>query len=502
MFSPFVCKQTSFLPPWGWLVVFCWLVQVNFMPAQTTDLLSETRRAYQTKLLTESQRLTEQYVSALAKLEIELAQAAEYEEALRVQQRREELEALYAQSSATSSQSILLSPDLAKITGTTEARGDLLIGWRTSTSSAEWSNIRVTTSSYYLDLEACFAELPNMPGDFSRSQPQEKASFVFYEPAPLPGAAENRRSFELSLSRDTTTFTPIRVGPIQFTRTPVTLRLAPESGYPGNLVRLRKLSLTEIKDEVITAPSQPRNVDSIANSKKQFYADLRTALNPVILAYQQKLVALATGSPSLKDISSHESRRLANLLREEKSKNDAHPLSRILSQNAGVAGFENLDNARLVTADTVSGDHLVIEHEGQRLPIRLLWIRCAPMDEKDDSRKALSKHFGMDLDGTSALARTAREFSMGYLDGKPLRLLLRPGKDKDGSQAALLFLPDVGLYQNVLVQQGLAAVQTPAKEIRRGIVENSLISTLLELEESAKRLKNGAWSLGTEEVKP
>jgi hypothetical protein len=33
-------------------------------------------------------------------------------------------------------------------------------------------------------------------------------------------------------------------------------------------------------------------------------------------------------------------------------------------------------------------------------------------------------------------------------------------------------------------------------------VENSLISTLLELEESAKRLKNGAWSLGTEEVKP
>jgi endonuclease YncB( thermonuclease family) len=204
----------------------------------------------------------------------------------------------------------------------------------------------------------------------------------------------------------------------------------------------------------------------------------------------------------LKDISTHESRRLADLLREEKSKNDAHPLSRILSQNGGVAGFENLDNARLVTADTVSGDHLVIEHEGQRLPIRLLWIRCAPMDEKDDFRKALSKYFGMDLDGTSALARTAREFSMGYLDGKPLRLLLRPGKDKDGSQAALLFLPDVGLYQNVLVQQGLAAVQTPAKEIRRGIVENSLISTLLELEESAKRLKNGAWSLGTEEVKP
>lgn len=485
---------------WAWALMG--LMGMQSLAAQSTDLLSETRRAFQNKILTESQRLTEQYVSALEKLELEHAQSAEYEEALRVQQRREELKALYDQANVTSSQSLSLSPDLAKLSGTTEARGELLIGWRTANSSAEWSNLKITPGNYYLDLEACFAEQPNMPGDSSRSQPREKATFIFYEPSPLPGATENRRQFELGLSRDTNTFTPVRVGPIQFTRTPVTVRLTPENGYPGNLVRLRKLTLTEIKDNVITAPSSPLETDSIASSRNRFYTELRTALTPVIQGYQQKLNTLAEGSGALKEITTSESRRLSHLLREDKGRTDSHPLARILSQNGGVAGFESLEKAQLVTDETVSGDHLIIEHEGQRHSIRLLWIRCAPMDDKDDSRKAMAKHFGIDVDSTSALARTAREFTMGYLDGKPLRLLLRPGKDKDGCQAALLYLPDVGLYQNVLVQQGLAIVQTPPKEVRRGIIENSLITTLLELEESAKRLKNGAWALGTEEEKP
>ncbi len=496
-------KSPKSPPPLLWRATACLLALTNLLLAQSADLLSETRRGFQNKILSESQRLTEQYESALAKLETELAMASEYEEAQRVKQRREELKNLYAQTGAASRGSIPLSPDTAKLTGTTEARGEHLTGWRTTGSSAEWSNLRVTPGSYYLDLEACLTEQPNMPGNSTRSQPQEKATFAFFEPtAPLAGAPEIRRSFEFILSRDPSLFTPIRVGPIQFTRTPVTIRLMPASGYPGNLVRLRRLTLTEIKDDVITAPSLPLDADIIASTRKQFYADLRKTLSPTIQSYQQKLSAVAASNPELKEICSSETRRLNFLTREDKSQKEAHPLLRILSQNGGVAGFENIENARLIPTESPSGDRLMIEHEGQHLPIRLLWIRCAPLDEKDDQHRSLARHFHIDNEATNALARTAREFSIGYLDGKPLRLLLRPGKDKDGSQAALVFLPDVGLYQNILVQQGLAAVQMPNKENRRGILENSLITTLQELEQSAKRLKNGAWSLTTEEVKP
>jgi hypothetical protein len=96
------------------------------------------------------------------------------------------------------------------------------------------------------------------------------------------------------------------------------------------------------------------------------------------------------------------------------------------------------------------------------------------------------------------MGRSAREFTLGYLDGKPLRLLLRPNVDKDGSRPALVFLSDVGLYQNVLVDHGLAAVHAPMKDDLRGTLEKGLISNLMDRETAAKKRKSGAWALKEE----
>ncbi len=470
-----------------------------WMPAHAQE--PSLRSAFLNELLSESQVLTEQYERALSKLESELAAAADYEEARLVQRRRDELKAVYAQSGGVSGEAILLAPDKARLTGTTEARGDMLTGWRTAGSLAEWSSLRLTPGIYYLELEASLTELPGSSGSSlsGRSQPQEKVSFGFYELSLLPGAQENRRAFDIVLSKDDTTFTPLRIGPLTFTRSPVTVRLAPAAGYPGNLVRLRQMRLVQAHDDVITAAPMPDNGDALNQAKKRLLAELASAQKTAISGYDEKLKTLSATSVELRDEIAAEAKRLELLKKEDLSTQADKPLTRLLAKMGGVSGFEDIEGAKLIADAATSGDHLTVEHEGQKLAIRLLWLECAPLKESDESRKKFARHFGIDPDSTAALAHAAREFTIGYLSGKSLRLLIRPGKDKDGSQAALVFLPELGLYQNVLVDQGLAAVHPPVKDVPRGIMEKSLLSTLLEREATAKRLKNGAWALASED---
>jgi endonuclease YncB( thermonuclease family) len=332
-----------------------------------------------------------------------------------------------------------------------------------------------------------------------RSQPQEKVSFSFYELSLLPGAQENRRTFDIVLSKDDTTFTPLRIGPMNFTRSPVTVRLTPSAGYPGNLVRLRQMRLVLAQDDAITAAPMADNGDALNQAKMRLLEDLASAYKNVIAGYDEKLKTLSKTSSGLSDEIAAETKRLEMLRNEELAQRGDKPLTRILAKMGGVAGFEDIEGAKLIVDTATSGDHLIIEHEGQRIAVRLLWLECAPLNTADESRKGFAKHFSIESASTEALAHAAREFTIGYLSGKPLRLLIRPGKDKDGSQAALVFLPDVGLYQNVLVDQGLAAVRPPVKELPRGLMERSLLGTLLEREANAKRLKNGAWALASED---
>ncbi len=468
-------------------------------PAQ----LAVERASFLRQVLEESRPLTEQYERALAKLEMELAGASDYEEALRVQQRRAELKALYPNSDLTSNaaQSILLMPSAARLNGSTEARGDTLTGWRTGGSGAEWQNVRVPAGRYYLELEANLVETPILPGSLTpgRAQPEESAAFEFFEVSLLPGAEENRRSFEIKQSPDDLTFSPIRIGPVNFTRSSLTLRLSTSRGYPGNVVRLRNPRLTPVTEEITTAPSLSVPGITLDDLRKDLASSLEKAQKPIIDAYLTQLRILSAGPGTLRPEADAEVKRILKLM--DSSRNSS-ALGRLLIGASGVGGFEDLDGARFVADAANSGDRFMVEHDGRRFILRLLWVQCAPLNATDSNgRKTLAKHFELSEDDLPALARSAQEFTAGYLEGKMLRLLVRPAKEKDGAQPALVFLPEVGLYQNVLIDQGLAAVQTPPKELRRGGMEQALLSALQEREESARRQKTGAWALGTEEKK-
>jgi endonuclease YncB( thermonuclease family) len=170
----------------------------------------------------------------------------------------------------------------------------------------------------------------------------------------------------------------------------------------------------------------------------------------------------------------------------------------ITSFSEGLGGFESITDARLAEGEPVAGDRFQVVHEGRILPVRLLWVNCAPVDETDSGVKAFAKYFGIDDEDAVAIGRFAREFTAGYLRDKPLRLLIRPDPDKDGTLAALVFLPDVGLYQNVLVDHGLAAIAPPPRESRRNATEKALLTTLEARESAAKKRKSGAWALAAE----
>ncbi|WP_133797490.1 thermonuclease family protein [Prosthecobacter fusiformis] len=466
--------------------------------AQTPDPapLAVARAGFLRSVMTDSQTLTDQYERALAKIEQELAETADYEEARLVQQRRAELKALYLTNDTTLAQNLSfpLLPSQARLIGSAETRGDLITGWRTSGSGAEWANLRLSPGKYYLELEANLVELPSLPGTLvpGRSQPQESAAFDFFEVSLLPGAAENRRSFELRLSHDDTTFESLKIGPVNFTRSLVTLRLMAASGYPGNLLRLRNLRLVPATVEAPTITSPAAAGPSLEDLKKSMNETLAAVQKPILDSYLESLRQFSTGNSALKDAAEAESKRLLKLM--ENSRGQAAGPLRILVNNGGLNGFEDLDGARFVADAGNRGDRFLIEHEGRTLNIRLMWVQCAPVDDLAAGRQ-FSKHFDLGESDVTPLGRAAQEFTAGYLEGKALRVLVRPGKDKDGIAHALVFLPEIGLFQNVLVDQGLAAVMPPKE--RRGMMENGLYDSLLEREQAARRQKPapGAWGI-------
>jgi hypothetical protein len=466
------------------------------IPAQDTNTVTTKRSEFLKLVLGDSQILSDQYERALAKLESELAAGADYEEARLVQQRRDELKAIYGQISASNPSNIPLLPSRARLSGSAEARGEVLTGWRGSSSMAEWSAIRLTPGSYYLELEASINGLPTSAGGAlpERFMPQDKASFVFYEVSLLPGAQENRRNFEIARTTTDDTFTPLRIGPLNFTRNSITLRIVPTASYPGNVISMRNVRLTPATEGILkTAATLPEG-DLLAVARDQLHRELALAQKPVIAAHTEALAVLAA-NPELRDEVMVETERLT-ALQKTSPNNSGDVLKRLLRQLGGVAGFVDLEGATLVTNDhTSSGDHFIVEHEGKQIPVRLLWVRCAPMDSKSEETRNFARHFRIEQEDAAPFARVAREFTLGYLAGKPLRLLLRPNKDKDGHQPALIFLPEVGLYQNILVDQGFAFVEVPQKSLRAGMMERGLLDSLQKGEAVAKRLQNGAWAL-------
>ena len=470
--------------------------------AQTTApepaALSATRAAFLRQVMVDSQLLTQQYERALAKVETEVAAAGDYEEARAIRQRREQLQALYA--GTVSSLATPLPLTQARMMGSAQASGETLSGWRSDGSGAEWLNFRILPGSYHLEFEANMCDAPVAGSIYASSkfQPQQTALFEFDEVTLLGIAAENHRTFEITRSTDETTFGTVRVGPLSFSRNPVTLRFAATDGYPANIIRIRNLRLVPVTDTAASGTAAPPLATNSTTAMQQASATLKDAIDAARKTatsnHLNELRDLATTKPELKEQIDAEIRRMQHLAEPKAGRTG---IRGIATTGDGFSGFEDISDARLAEEEPVSGERFKVVHEGRTLMVRLLWVDCAPLEDDDSGVKRFAKHFDIENEDVLAVGRAARDFTASYLRDKPLRLLIRPNRDKDGTMAALLFLPNVGLYQNVLVDHGLAAVVPPANDKQRNAMERAFLGTLEAHENSAKNRKPapGAWAL-------
>ena len=220
----------------------------------------------------------------------------------------------------------------------------------------------------------------------SKFQPQQKALFEFDEVTLLGIAAENHRTFEITRSTDETTFTTVRVGPLTFSRNPVTLRFTAPDGYPANIIRIRNLRLVPVTDVAETSTaSVPQPTSSTTTAMQQASATLKdaigTAREAAAARYLDELNDLAVTKPELKGQIDAEIRRMKRLGDQKTGRTGVNAIS---TTGGGFSGFEDISDARLSDEEPISGERFKVVHEGRTLMVRLLWVDCAPLEDDRD----------------------------------------------------------------------------------------------------------------------
>jgi hypothetical protein len=433
------------------------------------------RRDFLRQVLTESQTLAEQYERALARLEAELAAAGDYEAALEVKKRRSDIQAAFLKPELASG-SIVLPHTQVKLSGTAEVRGEELTGWKSTSSYVEWRDFALTPGSYYLELEASVADQPT-PG--TRTEPRDKVSFTFQQLFPPSGAELDQRSFELSSQGQEGVWQAIRVGPMRVQHSPITLRLSPQSGYPANRISFRHLRLVPAEAGTIQAAAMPEK-DALLAARETLEKELTAALETVLKGRSAE--ATAEGKKRLAE--------LGTLLRE---KGTQKLLARLLRQTGGPEDWVEVEAATLVQPEQATGERWMIQHGNEVTPIRLLWLDGIPLDDRGGRLRQFADRLGVEPSALGALAVAARDFTVGYLQGRSLQVLMEPTPGPDGAHSALVFVTGVGLFQSVLAAQGLALVRPLDQPLAPGL-EQGLRATLEASQESAKKQGNGIWA--------
>jgi hypothetical protein len=443
--------------------------------------------------------LNDFYEKALASLETSLAALGDYEQARAVKARRADLAALSA-SAPVPSPGLPLLVEKARLTGSVFATNDSLQGWRTSSCTAEWILPRFTPGLYQVQLTYLMA--PRKPAPPSSAiapgrvpdAPLALVPFLFRESSLLASAAKNSLPLTLEMTAAGEFKHATLTGSIELTRAPVVLQLVCKAACPLNEIIIREVKLLPLPAAAaspsadVAAAQEVPLLEELRQLQTAQAGKVAKAQKPVIEAYQASLAALSSPLPEIAEAIAQEQQRVRKLLEGKTSKR----LSGLRLDN-----FEEVSEARFVPDPGNTGDTFIIEHQGQQQRVRLAWISCAPLDPAEQRpMKLVLDRFGISAGVASALARDAQEFTALYLEGRPLRLLLR--QDRKGSDAtpALLFIEDIGLFQNVLVDHGLAVVDLPAGK-ERNPLESALLAGLQEREAKARQQKPapGGWGL-------
>lgn len=480
--------------------------------------LKALRAEFLGQIASSARQLTEQFANALTRLEDELAASGDYEEAMVVQTRVREVQASLAQTPAPlPDPGVPLPADAAKISSAVTLDLDALTAWRTTGSYAEWSLQHLSPGRYSVQFSYLLAEAPSADVTLSsRFETLDVAKFKLTEVSLLAQAAANTRLFELSRSRDPSAYSSASSEPVTITRSSITLRLEALQGCAANTIRIKDIRLVPVPVEVpssaavaASTPSLPATGEKDVESLRgRFSRQFDASRMPLLADYQARLKTLAAQpavvrDPDLLDQIEAEQKRSADPARTLFASPGGRKRDGTTPGDSAMDGFEDLRGARLVIDPAATAERLKIEHEGRQFWIKLAWVKPLPAspDDKDALQSAV-KHFKIEPDEALTVGREVKNFITGYLEDRPLRLLVRGRKNGAGpASPALVYLDDVGLlFQLVLIDNGFAAYAPPPGNDRRPTGEMALMKMLADHEQQARMRKPapGAWAFTTE----
>ncbi len=478
--------------------------QAPASPAVPATPLARMRQDFEAGVRKATVGLNEYFERRLASLETDLAGEGDYAQARLVKQRRDEIAAAAKALGpvVVSSANVPLPVDAAKLVGTQVKNNDLQ-GWRTATSSAEWTLPKLAPGTYRLELSYSMEDVTVPTGTVSARSPVSEAEFTFHEVTLL--ASQTKNTLPVKIASNKGVMTAVQIpGVLQLAHPPVTLRLGCGGTYPMNTIAFRDLRLVPVTPTTEAAPATTAATPVAAAPSATLAAELKKLKDkqgerllgvrkPLVDAYLAELKKLAaTAKDEAAEAIETEQHRVAKL---------ATTATLSKANSMGLDGYEDLTDVHYVDDPANTGDHFKVEQNGKQFRVRLAWVASPPV-EGEDKRvlKRTMDGFGIDEPVALMLGGSAREFTQLYLQARPLRLLLRTAKSrgKDDTPMALVFLEDIGLFQKVLIDNGFAVVDPPANPGRGG-VETTLIKSLQEREEAARKHQpgQGGWALGT-----
>jgi len=162
--------------------------------------------------------------------------------------------------------------------------------------------------------------------------------------------------------------------------------------------------------------------------------------------------------------------------------------------------LQPLSGVRFIDAETNDGDSFVVDHEGQKLVLRLYFVDCAEKREYKlvaGRLKDQAGYFGgLSIPQTLKLGQQARAFTADLLRSRAFTVFTRWERvyDSDRIYAVIAFEDGEDLAHK-LVQAGLARIHTKGVNMPNGRKANDYENHLRDVEKQARAAKRGAWGM-------
>jgi endonuclease YncB( thermonuclease family) len=162
--------------------------------------------------------------------------------------------------------------------------------------------------------------------------------------------------------------------------------------------------------------------------------------------------------------------------------------------------LQPLSGVRFIDDETNDGDSFVVEHEGQKLVLRLYFVDCAEKREYKlvaGRLKDQAGYFGgLSIPQTLKLGQQAKAYTADLLRSQPFTVFTRWERVYDSDRIyAVIRFDDGEDLAHKLVQAGLARIHTKGVNMPDGRKANDYENHLREVEKAARAAQRGAWGM-------